>query len=159
MNRNFASIDANRKFTFAPDGVIYNGRFHTRPTAEMYAANGYLPFLDERPVETGYTFSPLDTATERDGVLYRDYERTAETLHTIIVSKAKVESVIDEMGKTASFVAWLNGKAQYFGAWMRGGDEIEYDPMSNSCDLHDLILALGVSAEHVPELIKRVEVV
>ena len=77
MNRNFASIDADRKFTFAPDGVIYEGRFHTRPTAEMYAANGYLPFLDERPVETGYTFAPLDTATERDGVLYRDYERTA----------------------------------------------------------------------------------
>ena len=42
---------------------------------------------------------------------------------------------------------------------MRGGDEIEYDPMSNSCDLHDLIVAIGVSAENVPELIKRVEVV
>ena len=97
MNRNFARIDANRKFTFAPDGVIYNGRFHTRPTAEMYSANGYLPFLDERPMETGYTFAPLDTATEMDGVLHRDYERTAEMLRTIIVSKAKVESVIDEM--------------------------------------------------------------
>lgn len=77
MNRNFARVDAKRKFTFASDGVIYEGRFHTRPTAEMYTASGYLPFLDERPTEEGYTFAPLDTATERDGVLYRDYERTA----------------------------------------------------------------------------------
>ena len=157
MNRNFASIDADRKFTFAPDGVIYNGRFHTRPTAEMYADVGYLPFVDERPVETGYTFAPLDTATEWDGVLYRDYSRTEETPSPIIVSKAKVEAVIDEMGKTAAFVAWLNSKAQYFGAWVRGGDEIEYDPMSNRCDLCDLIVTLGVSAEQVPELIKSVE--
>lgn len=159
MNRNFSKIDADRKFTFAPDGVIYEGRFHTRPTAEMYRSSGYYPFVDERPVETGYTFAPLDTATERDGVFYRDYERTVEMPRPIIVSKSKVESVIDEMDKTATFVAWLNSKAQYFGAWVRGGDEIEYDPMSNSCDLHDLIVALGVSAEHVPELIKRVEVV
>ena len=157
MNRNFASIDENRKFTFAPDGVIYEGRFHTRPTAGMYEANGYLPFIDEQPVETGYTFAPLDTATERDGVLYRDYERTAETPRPTIVSKAKVEAVIDEMGKTAAFVAWLNSKAQYFGAWMRGGDTIEYDPNANRCDLFDLIAALGVPFEQVPELIKQVE--
>lgn len=157
MNRKFASIDADRKFKFAPDGVIYEGRFHTRPTAEMYAANGYLPFLDERPVETGYTFAPLDTATERDGVLYRDYERTEETPRLVIVSKAKVEAVIDDIGKTAAFVSWLNSKAQYFGEWFRGGDEIEYDPNANSCDLCDLIAALGVPFEQVPELIKQVE--
>ena len=82
---------------------------------------------------------------------------TAETPRPIIVSKAKVEAVIDEMGKTSAFVAWLNSKAQYFGAWVRGGDEIEYNPMSNRCDLCDLIAALGVSAEQVPELIKSVE--
>ena len=157
MNRNFASIDADRKFTFAPDGVIYEGRFHTRPTAGMYAANGYLPFIDAHPSEDGYTFAPLDTATNLHGTLYRDYERTAETPRPIIVSKAKVEAVIDEMGKTAAFVAWLNSKAQYSGAWFRGGDEIEYDPMSNRCDLCDLIATLGVLAEQVPELIKSVE--
>ena len=77
MNLNFASIDADRKFTFAPNGVIYEGRFHTRPTAEMYAANGYLPFIDARQSEDGYTFAPLDTATNLHGTLYRDYERTA----------------------------------------------------------------------------------
>ena len=80
MNRKFAKVDEARKFTFAPNVVTANGHVYISPSAAHYAAaddGPWLPFLDERPVETGYTFAPLETATERDGVLYRDYERTA----------------------------------------------------------------------------------
>ena len=119
MNRNFSSIDADRKFTFAPDGVIYNGRFHTRPTAEMYAANGYLPFLDERPVETGYTFAPLDTATELDGVLYRDYERRELPPPTPPVtrySKLQLITAAKKRGKWDALKAFI-AQAGYEDEW------------------------------------------
>ena len=119
MNRNFASIDADRKFTFAPDGVIYECRFHTRPTAEMYAANGYLPFLDERPVEIGYTFAPLDTATERDGVLYRDYERREIPPMPPPVtrySKLKLIVAAKQAGKWDAFKAFI-ASAGYEDEW------------------------------------------
>ena len=153
----WARLLDGRKFEIVKMPLFIGGESVFVPTKEQAEALNIKPFLDERPVETGYTFSPLDTATERDGVLYRDYERKELQPRPIIVSKAKVEAVIDEMGKTAAFVAWLNSKAQYFGAWVRGGDEIEYNPMSNRCDLCDLIVTLGVSAEQVPELIKSVE--
>lgn len=74
----------------------------------------------------------------------------------VYISKAKVEAVIDEMGKTAAFVAWLNSKAAYFGAWMRGGDEIAYDPTAHGGDLASLIAAIGVAEGDVAALIEKV---
>lgn len=74
----------------------------------------------------------------------------------VYISKAKVEAVIDEMGKTADFVAWLNSKASYFGAWMRGGDEIAYDPTAHGGDLASLIAALGIAQDEVPALVEKV---
>ena len=73
----WAKLKEDRKFEFARLPFFIGGASVFTPTEEQYRERGYLPFLDERPVETGYTFAPLDTATERDGVLYRDYERTA----------------------------------------------------------------------------------
>lgn len=75
MNRNFAKLEADSKIAYASDGVIYEGRFHTRPTAEMYAANGWLPLVSEPPTEVGCTFAPTERGEERDGKIYRLYDR------------------------------------------------------------------------------------
>lgn len=74
----------------------------------------------------------------------------------VYISKAKVEAVIDEMGKTAQFVQWLNSKAAYFGAWMRGGDEIAYDPTAHGGDLASLITAIGIAEADVAALVEKV---
>ena len=73
----WAKLKEGRKFELARLPFFIGGASVFTPTEAQYRERGYLPFIDERPVETGYTFSPLETATERDGVLYRDYERTA----------------------------------------------------------------------------------
>ena len=75
MNRNFAKLESDSKIAYAPDGVIYDSRFHTRPTAEMYAANGWLPLVSEPPTEVGCTFTPTERGEERDGKIYRLYDR------------------------------------------------------------------------------------
>ena len=60
------------------------------------------------------------------------------------------------MGKTAKFVAWLNSRAVYVGAWTRGGDTIAYDPSDDGVDLASLVAALGVADADVPALIAEV---
>ena len=73
----WARLLDGRKFEIVRMPLFINGESVFVPTNEQAEALNIKPFLDERPVETGYTFAPLETATERDGVLYRDYARTA----------------------------------------------------------------------------------
>lgn len=71
----WARLLDGRKFEIVKMPLFINGKSVFIPTNEQAEAFNIKPFLDEWPVETGYTFAPLDTATERDSVLYRDYER------------------------------------------------------------------------------------
>lgn len=74
----------------------------------------------------------------------------------VIVSKSKVEAAVDRMGKTAEFIAWLNSRAVYVGAWTRGGDTIVYDQSDDNDDLTSLVAALGIAEAEVPALIAEV---
>lgn len=78
--------------------------------------------------------------------------------NSVIVSKSKVEAVVDCMDKTAAFVTWLNSRAVYIGAWTRGGDTIVYNPLDDSNDLASLVAALGIAEADVPALIAEVMV-
>lgn len=74
----------------------------------------------------------------------------------VIISKSKVEAAVDRMGKTAEFIAWLNSRAVYVGAWTRGGDTIVYDQSDDNDDLTSLVAALGIAEAEVPALIAEV---
>ena len=123
--------DSNGKIIAKPLKAVVDGVEYHAPNDAMLAKIGIVPYVP--PTPEPHPPSPI-----------------------VYISKAKVEAVIDEMGKTDQFVAWLNSKAAYFGAWMRGGDEIAYGPTAHSGDLASLIAALGVMAEDVPSLIEKV---
>lgn len=74
----------------------------------------------------------------------------------IVIDKAKVAAIVDAMGKSAEFFAWINSKASYATGWFNGDTTIVYDPADNASDLAALIVALGVPAEQVPSLIEKV---
>lgn len=72
MNRNFGKLNDGR-LTYAPGAVQTADGFHINPTAEHYAAAGWLPVIDERPGDKlGVYFIP-DGWEERDGAIRRTY--------------------------------------------------------------------------------------
>lgn len=76
----------------------------------------------------------------------------------IFISKAKVAEVVDAMGNTSEFFAWINSKATYATRWYNGADTIAYDPTDNASDLASLIAALGIETEAIASLIEQVTV-
>lgn len=123
--------DSNGKIIAKPLKAVVDGVEYHAPSDETLAEIGIVPYVPPTPEPPPQ--SPI-----------------------VYISKAKVEAVIDEMGKTAAFNAWLASKAVYFGAWMRGGDMIEYDPTEHGSDLASLIAAIGIAEADVAALIEKV---
>lgn len=153
INRNYGRV-VDGAIEYAPANLRIGDTIYASPTAEQYAGVHYYPIYADEPPTVREGFEWVFTRwEERDGGIHKVYEERAVTPGPILVSKSKVETIVDRMGKTAAFVAWLNSKATYFGAWLRGGDEIAYDPTDNSSDLASLVVALGIPAEGIGELI------
>lgn len=106
----WARLLEGRKFEIVKMPLFIGGQSVFVPTKEQAETLNIKPFLDERPVETGYTFAPLDTATEREGVLYRDYERRELPPPTPPVtrySKLKLIVAAKQAGKWDAFKAFI----------------------------------------------------
>lgn len=66
------------KIKYAREMVRLGGKVIVRPTAEDYAALGFLPVVDEPPaVEYGYEARTDGSGEERDGKIYVRYEEAA----------------------------------------------------------------------------------
>lgn len=99
MNRNFAKLEADNKIVYAPDGVVYEGRYHTRPTAEMYAANGWLPIDSTKPEKVGVYFVSTEYGDLVDGRIVRRYnERPIVAPPTVYIVEEIIYQLI-EAGK------------------------------------------------------------
>ncbi len=154
----YGTLDAQGRPVYA--GTIFvDGKPVANPTREMYLAQGQKPFLDgaRPPAAKSGTHYVRAGWTEKRTAIVPKWRLVADASSRIVrVSKAKVEAAVDRMGLTAQFTAWLNSKAAYIGAWMRGGDAVPYDPSRNSGDLASLIAALGIPQENVAALIEEV---
>ena len=75
MNREYGKLNGTEIGEYAPDGLVYDGRYHTNPTEAAYNAQGWLKIVEERPSpEEGYELTPT-RYEERDGRISRIYER------------------------------------------------------------------------------------
>lgn len=156
VNRGFARIDGGGALAYAPRTLALDGRIYVSPSAARYAEAGWLP-IEAVPPDPPDGKSVKATRYEVSGgriVPVYEYEDVASG--PVLVSKSKVEAAVDRMGKTAAFVAWLNSRAVYVGAWTRGGDTIAYDPSDDGGDLASLVATLGVADADVPALIAEV---
>ena len=76
----WARLLDGRKFEIVRMPLFINGESVFVPTNEQAEALNIKPFLDERPVETGYTFAPLDTAARTATVSFVPFHPKSETL-------------------------------------------------------------------------------
>lgn len=146
-------IETAKPQMFQHDGTTYFGG--TVPD-EALLANGWLPLVEEEEPEPRAGFHAEPRYAVEDGRIVQTWVEVAIQPAPIMISKSKVEAVVDAMGKTATFVGWLQSSARYFGAWMRSGDAIAYDPQDNESDLASLIAALGIEPDDVAALIEQV---
>lgn len=156
VNRGFARIDGGGALAYAPRTLVLDGRVYVSPSSARYAEAGWLPVEAAPPDPPDGKRVKAMRYEVAEGRIVPVYEYEDAAPGPVLVSKSKVEAAIDRMGKTAEFVAWLNSRAVYVGAWTRGGDTIIYNPSGDGGDLTSLVAALGVAEADVPALIAEV---
>ena len=118
MNRNFGKL-ADGKLTYAPDYIRIDEMGVWNPTAEMYAAAGWLPVVDEKPTgKVGVYYIP-DGWEERDGAIWRKWreEPIVEPPPPVTrYSKLKLIVAAKAVGKWAAFKAFI-ASAGYEDEW------------------------------------------
>ena len=73
-NRNFGKLDAENKIVYAPVEVTIDGKITINPTAEHYAAAGYLPIDSTKPEKLGVYFISTEYGDLVDGRIVRRYD-------------------------------------------------------------------------------------
>lgn len=113
MNRNFGKLTDDR-ITYAPDTIWNGDTCYCNPTAEHYAAAGWLPVIDEKTREkVGVYYVPTGwESVLRDGrqVIVRTYREEPIVPHAPPVtrySKLKLIVAAKAAGKWAAFKAFI----------------------------------------------------
>ena len=73
-NRNFGKLDAENRIVYAPVEVTIDGKITINPTAEHYAAAGYLPLDSTKPEKDGAYFVSTEYGELVDGHIVRRYD-------------------------------------------------------------------------------------
>ena len=73
-NRNFGKLDAENRIVYAPVEVTIDGKITINPTAEHYAAAGYLPIDSTKPEKLGVYFISTEYGDLVDGRIVRRYD-------------------------------------------------------------------------------------
>lgn len=109
MNRNFGKLTGGN-LAYAPETIWDGDTCHCNPTAEQYAAQGWLPVIDERPSEkVGVYYVPTGWE-ERDGAIRRTYREEPMTPPANPVtrySKLKLITAAKKRGKWADLKEFI----------------------------------------------------
>ena len=124
MNRNFGKLNENNKIGYAPNNVRIGGTIYAAPTAEQYAACGYLPIDSTKPEKLGVYFISTEYGDESvlpDGrkVIVRRYEEqpiVAPPPPVTRYSKLKLIVAAKAAGKWTVFKAFI-AQAGYEDEW------------------------------------------
>ena len=118
-NRNYGKLSDDARIIYAPSEVKVGNTYYPAPTAEQYAAAGYLPVRDMPPApRDGYYAVPTGWA-EKDGAIIRVYEERAiepPTPPPTRYSKLKLIVASKAAGKWEAFKAFI-ASAGYEDEW------------------------------------------
>ncbi len=74
LNRNYGKLMKDARIMYAPSEVKVGNTYYPAPTAEQYAACGYLPIGSTKPEKEGVYFVSTEYGDLVDGRIVRRYE-------------------------------------------------------------------------------------
>ena len=74
LNRNYGKLMDDARIMYAPSEVKVGNTYYPAPTAEQYAACGYLPIDSTKPEKDGAYFASTEYGDLVDGRIVRRYE-------------------------------------------------------------------------------------
>ena len=74
LNRNSGKLRDDARIIYAPSEVKVGNTYYPEPTAEQYAACGYLPIDSTKPEKDGAYFVPTEYGDIVDGRIVRRYD-------------------------------------------------------------------------------------
>ena len=118
-NRNFGKLDAENRIVYAPVEVTIDGKITINPTAEHYAAAGYLPLDNTKPEKLGVYFISTEYGDLVDGRIVRRYdERPIPASEPPVVHYSKLKLIVASKAadKWDAFKAFISS-AGYEDEW------------------------------------------
>ena len=124
LNRNYGKLRDDARIIYAPSEVKVGNTYYPAPTAEQYAACGYLPIESTKPEKDGVYFVSTEYGDESvlsDGrkVIVRRYDErpiVAPPPQVVRYSKLKLIVASKAAGKWEAFKAFISS-AGYEDEW------------------------------------------
>ena len=119
LNRNYGKLREDARIIYAPSEVKLGNTYYPAPTAEQYAACGYLPIDSTKPEKDGVYFVSTEYGDLVDGRIVRRYDErpiVAPPPQVTRYSKLKLIVASKAAGKWESFKAFI-AQAGYEDEW------------------------------------------
>ena len=119
LNRNYGKLRDDARIIYAPSEVKVGNTYYPAPTAEQYAACGYLPIDSAKPEKDGAYFISTEYGDLVDGRIVRRYDErpiVAPPPQVTRYSKLKLIVASKAAGKWDAFKAFI-AKAGYEDEW------------------------------------------
>lgn len=118
LNRNYGKLRDDARIMYAPSEVKVGNTYYPAPTAEQYAACGYLPIDSAKPENEGSYFVPTEYGYVVDGRIVRRYDERpiVEPPQVVRYSKLKLIVASKAAGKWEAFKAFI-AQAGYEDEW------------------------------------------
>ena len=118
-NRNYGKLREDARIIYAPSEVKIGNTYYPAPTAEQYAACGYLPIDNIKPEKNGAYFVSTEYGDIVDGVIRRRYEEqpiVPPAPPVVRYSKLKLIVASKAAGKWDAFKSFI-AQAGYEDEW------------------------------------------
>ena len=119
LNRNYGKLMDDARIIYAPSEVKIGNTYYPAPTAEQYAACGYLPIDSTKPEKEGAYFVSTEYGDRVDGRIGRRYDErpiVAPQPQVVRYSKLKLIVASKAAGKWDTFKAFISS-AGYEDEW------------------------------------------
>lgn len=126
-NRNFGKLDAENRIVYAPVEVTIDGKITINPTAEHYAAAGYLPIDSTKPEKDSAYFVSTEYGDLVDGRIVRRYDERPIVAPEPINrrwTRLKIKTALAMAGMIVKAEEYLSGVdiAPNYNAWQALSD-------------------------------------